>query len=206
MAISILLAMLAIAATFGSRKLLFAWIILFTATLPVIFLPYRGAFVLYVSFAGWTLYAALVLVALQDAITRSHRQYRTALASLVFLIVGWRWAKVNLHDQRVDPKHWLYDPAMKVHEMADRMRALHPSLPKGAKTLFLEDPFETDEWTPYFIMKLLYHDGSMTVDRIKMLDSTPPDWTAYQYVFTYEDGKYRQLKPYVPDASTTFVP
>jgi hypothetical protein len=178
-------------AALRSRKLLFAWTMLFVPVLPVAFLAYRGAFVLYTSYPGWTIYAALVLVALQDLI----KLHRTALACFVFAIVGWRWGKVNLHDQRADPRTWLYESPAQVHQMASQMKAIDPTLPKGARCLFLNDPFSTDEWTPYFVMKLLYQDDTLVPDRIRMMENKTPDPNAYQYVFTYENAKYQRLKP-----------
>jgi hypothetical protein len=195
MAVAILGALPLLAILLRSRKLLFAWLVILIATLPVSFIPDRAGFVLYVPYAGWTLYCSLVLVKLQDIVIGRWPKYRTALACLVFVLIGWRFGKFNLHDQRIDPRHWLYkDPAL-VDNMVDQMHALHKSLPAGSRTLFLKDSFETDEWTPYFIMKLVYRDDSMVVDRIKMMDTQPKDWSGYEYVFTYEDGRYRQLKP-----------
>ena len=192
MAIAILAGLLIAAFVARSRKLLFAWAVLFVPVLPVAFLAYRGAFVLYTSYPGWTLYAAIALTALQDLIPTVHK---TALASLVFVIVAWRFGKLNLHDQCADPRAWLYQSPAQVKQMADDMRTLEPTLPKGARCLFLEDAFGTDEWTPYFIMKLLYRDDTLTVDRVKMMDHKSPDLGAYQYVFNYEGGHYHRLRP-----------
>jgi hypothetical protein len=191
----ILGALLGIALVSRSRALLFAWVVIFFGMLPVSFAPQRGGFVMFISWTGWALYAATVLVAVQDMLTRRTPQYRTALACIVFVLTGWRLGKMNLHDQRLGPRHWLYDGPVLVHEMADQMRALHRQLPANASMLFLEDSFNTDEWTPVFIVQLLYRDPGLTVDRIKMMTAKPPNWDGYQYVFTYEDGRYRQLKP-----------
>jgi hypothetical protein len=189
MAMAIVAALLLLA--MRSKKLIFAWVMLFVPVLPVAFLAYRGAFVLYTSYPGWTLYAALALVAAQDIIAR----YRLALACAVFLIVGWRFGKLNLHDQRADPRTWLYESPAQVRQMAREISALEPDLPTGARCLFLDDAFSTDEWTPYFIMKLLYEDDTLVPDRVKMMAIKPADWSGYRYVFTYEGGKYRLLKP-----------
>jgi hypothetical protein len=54
--------------------------------------------------------------------------------------------------------------------MAREIPLLEPHLPKGARCLFVDDPFSTDEWTPYFIMKLLYRDDTLVPDRVKMMD------------------------------------
>jgi hypothetical protein len=71
--------------------------------------------------------------------------------------------------------------------------------------LFLEDGFTTGEWTPMFILRLLYQDPKMTVDRIKVKTERPAGWdqrtsagkVEYDYVFTYEGGLYRQVAPAV---------
>ncbi len=191
MAIGILALLLVAALAVRSKKLFFAWAMLFVPVLPVAFLAYRGAFVLYASYPGWTLYAAIALVAAQDLFTK----YKLAIACAVFLIVGWRFGKLNLHDQRADPRSWLYRSPAQVRQMAREVAALEPALPQGARCLFVNDPFPTDEWTPYFIMKLLYRDDTLVPDRVKMMDRKPADWSGYQYVFTFEDGKYRLLKP-----------
>ena len=53
--------------------------------------------------------------------------------------------------------------------------------------LFVDDSFTTDEWTPVFIVQLLYADPDLTVDRLKMM--TPkPELGRLQIVFTYEKG------------------
>ena len=79
--------------------------------------------------------------------------------------------------------------------MVTQMRALQPALPRGARVLFVEDPFPATEWTPYFVMKLVWHDDSLVVDRMKMMKPPPNNWAGYGYVFTYEEGAYSRLKP-----------
>jgi len=190
----ILLGMLGAAAVTRSPKLTLAWMVLFFATLPVAFIPYRGAYVLYTAYPGAVLYVATMLVAAQDFLTRIRPRYRTALACAVFLLVGWRWGKLNLHDQRADARPWLHQSEAQVRAMADQMRVLEPSLPKGARILFTEDAFSTDEWTPYFVIKLLYHDDTQWVDRVKMMDKKPASWNDYQYVFGFQGGRYERLK------------
>jgi hypothetical protein len=188
MALAILCGLLL--AALRSKKLLFAWIVLFVPVFPVAFLEYRGAFVLYTSYPGWTLYAAILLVSAQDLI----KVHRTALACVVFVIVGCRWGKINLHDQRADPRIWLHESPAQVQQMADALPALAPQMQTGTRCLFLKDPFSTSEWTPYFIMKLFYRDDTLVADRAKMM-TNPPNPDDYQFVFTYETGQYRRLKP-----------
>jgi hypothetical protein len=194
-AIGILAALLLIALAARSRPLILAWTIIFFGTLPVCFIAYRGGYAVYISWVGWVLYAAVTLSALQDLVLRGHSQYRTALACLVFLFVGWRSGKISLHEQRTDPRHWLYDPPAMIRSMTAQMKALQPTFPPRARMLFVEDSFPTSEWTPFFIMKLAWQDDTLTVDRVKMMEQKPVGWSHYSYVFTYEDGAYRRLKP-----------
>lgn len=195
LSLAILAAMLAAALLSRSRVFLFAWVVIFFGMLPVVFAPPRGGFVMFVSWPGWVLYTAAVLVAAQDLALRTAPQYRTALACVVFALVGWRFGKLNLHDQRADPRHWLYDGPALVHAMADQMLSLNPMLPQRARLLFLSDPFGADEYTPTFIIRLLYREPDLTVDRLKMMHPQPENWDGYRYVFSYDHGRYMQLKP-----------
>jgi hypothetical protein len=71
----------------------------------------------------------------------------------------------------------------------------HATLPRGARILLTADPFSTEEYTPSFLLELLYRDPGLKVDRTSMMAKPPADWDAYQYVFVYEGNQYRQLKP-----------
>ena len=193
-ALAILLSLLFLSLLARSRILIFAWVVIVVGMLPVSFIPYRGGYALYISWAGWVLYGATILVGLQDRLTRNQPRYRLRLACLVFILVGWRFGKISLHDQRTDPRRWLYDPADQVRAMTTQMRDLQPVLPKGARLLFLDDSYPAGEWTPWFLMKLAWHDDTLVIDRLKMMDQKPADWNAYLHVFTFEHGIYSRLK------------
>jgi hypothetical protein len=204
-AVAILGALLVAALLARSRKLIFAWIVLFFGLLPVTFVPPRSGYVMYISFVGWVLYAGVVLVRLQDLVTRSHPQYRTALACAVFVLAGWRVGKVHEHSVRKEPRQWLYDSPHMIRGMAEQLPAMHPGFPRSARILFQEDGFTTGEWTPMFVMRLLYNNRELIVDRIKSSTAkaadweqfTSPDHTHYDYVFTWGNGRYRQVTPLV---------
>jgi len=188
-----------------SRKLIFAWIVLFFGLLPVIFTPLRSGYVMYISYVGWVLYAGVILIRLEDLVTRSHPQYRTALACVIFVLVGWRVGKIHEHSVRTEDRQWLYDSPHMIRGMVEQLPAMHPSFPRGARILFQEDGFTTGEWTPMFVMRLLYDDRDLIVDRIKSATVKPADWvqytspdhTHYDYVFTWENGRYRQVTPVI---------
>jgi hypothetical protein len=200
---TILGGLLAVALAARSRILIFAWVIIFFGLLPVSFAPARGGYVMYISYVGWVLYAGAVLVAFEDLISRRAPRYRTVVACAVFVLVGWRWGKINLHTLRVEQRPWLYEPPAAVRAMSDQLLAMHPSFPPHTRVLFLEDGFTTGEWTPLFIVRLLYRDPKMIVDRVKEKTDRPPGWDQhtspdrvhYDFVFTYEGGRYRQVQP-----------
>jgi len=195
MAVSILAGMLLVAIAARSRRLMFAWCVAVFPALPISFLPYRGAYVLYLAYAGWVLYAGCALASVCEWVAGREPRVRMAFTCVMFVLLGWWWGKRNLHDQRLDSRLWLYRSADQVRSLVDAMRTLKPRLPRGAHVLFLEDAFGTDEWTPYFVVKLLYHDDTLLVDRIKMMDQKPGDWGTYHYVVAYEGGQYRLAKP-----------
>jgi hypothetical protein len=187
-----------------SRILAYAWIILFFGMLPVSFSPARGGYEIYAAaWLGCVMYVAALLVALQHMVTRRIPQYRTVLAALVFILVGWRVGRVNLHDLRKGDRDWLYDPPRAVRSMASQLATKHPTLPRGSRILFLEDGFTTEEWTPLFILRLMYEDPAMVVDRLKQDAKHPQGWEQYtsgdrvhyDHVFMYLAGRYVEVPP-----------
>ncbi|HEU5021942.1 MAG TPA: hypothetical protein VFT60_08620 [Bryobacteraceae bacterium] len=194
-ALAILAALLVIALAFRSRRLIFAWIVIVTAMLPVSFVPPRSGYVMYVSYIGWCLYAATILVAIQDAIVRRWSSYRTAVACVFFALVAWRFGKINLHAQRVEPRRDLFDEPALVRSTAMQFMAMRSGFPAGSRILLLRDPYPASGWTPYFIVRLLYHDKNLTVDRPKMMNGAAIDLASYQYVFDYYNGRFQQMQP-----------
>src|SRR5262249_30883351 len=149
----------------------------------------------------WAMYPAALLVALQDLATRTVPQYRTVLAGLIFVLVGWQFGRINLHDLRHGERDWLYDPPRAVRSMARQLVAIHPALPPQSRVLFLEDGFTTEEWTPLFILRLVYEDPALVVDRLKQDTRIPPGWEQfnspdhvhYDHVFNYLAGRYVEV-------------
>jgi hypothetical protein len=181
---------LLIAVLARSRVLLFSWALLMLTTLPMSFLPYRGGFVLYVSYVGWTLYAGYCCARLVEFAGRHQPQWKLATAGVLFVLLGWRMGKANLHDQRADSREWLYGPPRMIRTFADEVRA-----PDHARILLEDDAFGTDEWTPVFILRLLHRDATLVVDRVKMMGGKPVSRDAYDVVFKWENGRYRRVKP-----------
>ena len=60
----------------------------------------------------------------------------------------------------------------------------HPAFPAKTSISFVDVAFGNDEYTPLFILSLLYHDPDLTVDRDKLSPNKPINPADYQYVFT----------------------
>jgi hypothetical protein len=197
--VSILGGMLALAAAFRSRSLAFAWALLFFGMLPVSFSPARGGYEIYFSWLGWVMYAGCLLVELQDLLTRRNPQVRTALASAVFVAVATGYGIVNYHFLKHEDRPWLYESPDAIRVMTKQIQGMHHRFPRGVRMLFLEDGIGWGEWTPTFIMRVLYDDPTMIVDRLKQRTADKPagwvqysseDHVHYDYVFSFNGQDY----------------
>ncbi|MFN7995119.1 MAG: hypothetical protein U0Q18_16040 [Bryobacteraceae bacterium] len=84
--------------------------------------------------------------------------------------------------------------------MIHDIRAQVPKPRRGARFLFLKDPFEhvfNGNWATVFIVQLLYRDPSGDVDRLRTMANKPDaDAVArYDYVFTAENDTAVLMKP-----------
>lgn len=208
--VSVLGAMLALAAALRSRTMLFAWIIAFFGLLPVSFAPARGGYEIYFAWIGWVIYFGALIVVIEDFLTRSVPQFRTAVACAAFAIVAFAYGAVNRHFLDSEPREWLYASPDSIRTMTKEMLAMHRTFPKGARVIFLDDGIGWGEYTPLFILRVLYNDPDMIVDRIKQhTDDKPKDWSQYlsadhvhyDYVFSFDGAHYLPVPNEVASAN-----
>ena len=176
-----------------SRALLFTYTFILFSVLPVIFITPRGTmFVLYISYAGWTVYAATVAALPREKIrpARSRDQRRAspprpfAIPVLPILAAGglfWLHATNQRHVKVPDV----------IRPFREQMRAAVPALSANSRVLLLDDPFGTGEWTPLFVIRLSYGSRDIVVDRVKMMPAAPDAATvrSYDVVLTWSHGK-----------------
>ena len=153
------------------------------APLPIIFIPYRGFFVMYVPYIGWAIYLATVLLLLRNWLMRRIRRgwWKPPGAweperIFLFLIVAWCVAQGgHARDVNLTGRDPLTHP---IQQQRDDLLRLQEPLPRGARVLFLHDRFPAGEsWWPLFVTRVLYRDPDLWVDRLTMLKN-PPDATA----------------------------
>jgi hypothetical protein len=194
--IQLMLVMLALAVWQRSRPLLFAWCFLTVSLLPVAFIAHYSGFFLYLPMAGWSLYAAVLLVMarrlLVSLLVRLVRASefqagRMRIASVVALPVLVALFLAPHHRRESVKTLRIFESAQPPsRQIAQELIALRPSLPRGARVLFVNDPFSKDEYFLFFLTRLLYRDMSISVDRAPPGQSQQTGHGHYDAVFTFE--------------------
>lgn len=187
------LAMVLLAAIVRRRHVWFFLAFALLGPLPVIFIPWRGFFVMYLPYAGWVMFVASILVEGRNQ-AWSRIWKRPPLGDnafepeRIFLFVMAALAVVWI--PRIPPPESVYqDPSHRyIRTTKNELMRLNQALPRGAHVLFLHDRFPTDSWGPLELTVLLYRDRTLWVDRPSMM-KTAPDLTKYDCVFDYAGGQ-----------------
>jgi len=74
-------------------------------------------------------------------------------------------------------------------QIADELVGLRPALPRGARLLFIADPFPKDQYFLLFLVRLLYHDMSITVDRAPDGRGSNTGRERYDAVFAFRQDR-----------------
>jgi hypothetical protein len=193
--IQLLLAMLGIALWQRSRPMLFAWCFLLVSLLPVAFMAHYAASFLYLPMAGWSLYAAVLLVmARRLLVSLPVRLWRlqagrVQMASVVALPLVLALFLAPHHRQESAKTLLAFEdfqpPSRRV---AGELIALRPVLPRGARVLFMVQPFARHPYFLLFLTRLLYRDMSISVEEVPVGQAPPAGHGHYDAVFTFQQG------------------
>ncbi|MEZ5400827.1 MAG: glycosyltransferase family 39 protein [Bryobacteraceae bacterium] len=155
------------------------------APLPVLFLPTRGLFAYYVALPGCWILAAYLYTRIVDAIRPPRISRSPAHLAAAAVLFG---TLVAFHHAR----RWEPDSAAPVAMTISQLRALNLA---PSNVLFLEDPFHDDEWTPLFIVRLLYRSRDLPVERLKMMPEIPScnRIRGFDTILTMHDGSLRRI-------------
>jgi hypothetical protein len=194
--VQLLLAMLGIAFWQRSRPLLFAWCFVLVSLLPVAFMAHYAASFLYLPMAGWSLYAAMLLVLARrlfaNLLVRLGRiqaeRVQTASAVALPLVLAIFLAPHHRQESaKTLPAFEDFQPPSR--RVAGELIALRPSLPHGARVLFMDYPFARHEYFLTFLTRLLYRDMSITVDEAPLGHGQLAGEGHYDAVFTFQQGR-----------------
>ncbi len=167
---------------FRNKQAAFAVLIFPIAILPLAFVPDRGLEGVYIACA------ALPLALSSSLLLIPNEKWRLAGAALLFIAVGfWMPRAISMDGWDREQRE--------IQAFHQSLKALSPTMPKGAQVRFETEPFSEDlPWASTFATRLLYRDPSLLVvspnnPHTKML---PP---ANDYAsFGWRDNKLYRIK------------
>jgi len=176
-------AMSVLALLMRSRPLIFCWCFMMIAPLPVSFIETRGLNVWYIPFAGWAIYGATLLLSALHKLLPSRSRLRESLTVTMFLTVA---VLLVIAHTRQRSYTFLGNAGgdQTIKRFVTQFAELSPSLFPGSRTLLLDDPFSTREWTPVLLLRLYYRNPALEIQRVKMPeDQGVIAGSSYDYVF-----------------------
>jgi len=190
----------------------------FAALLPVVSVPGRGGFVLYLPLVGFALFSGEMLAA---AIVAARRRLPPGARTRVWTTFGQAcvFAAVGAGLFVIQSRHWREqsqyagpeEAAMR--ETVRLVRAAHPTLPAGTRLLFLDDPLPKYQATLPFLIQAAYRDPSLCVQRQNNYATPldPAEYAIFDYLVSIRNGRWEEQRlPPIrwkgPDIPVTFLP
>ncbi len=180
----ILIAMAALAAALRDRPMIYGWLFFVITITPVALITSRPGYVLYVPDLGLGIWLAAVLWRLNAARAPAVTFAAVTALTLLFHIRNWP-APLNPTDS---PEY----------RLTTQFTRDYPTLPAGAKLLFVSDAFPRPAFDLLFNLRMMYHDRTLRADRIEAPPDQQPDPqhpVTYDHVFVTESGHYLELDP-----------
>ena len=173
----------------------FCWVYVVLAPLPIEFLIGRDQANLYVTLAGWAVFAATLFVDCLPGAARvlsgepllrrlGQPRLRAMLALAGMIVLAWgTWN----YEQT-----WVVSAIPKLSpltaEVLAQFRAMNPRVPRGATVVFLEDPWPGG-YDMLFIAELWFGDRNTHVYLNQKQALTPIQMANTDAVFTWKEGK-----------------
>lgn len=178
-------AMGAAAILLRSRPMKFGLLFLIGSLLPVCLISRRSGYMLYIPLMGWALCAGCLFQRLRDGLIRlASLRPRAATAVKIATIAAAAVLIMHVHAAKLAP----YSAALQRQQndmrwVIERLRKVHPQLPRGSSLLLVDDPLPAG-FALVFLARLAYGDPTLEVDRIKMLREPPAgdELTRYDHV------------------------
>lgn len=182
-----------------SRTMLFGLLFALITLLPVLIIPPRDGFVLYLPLIGWAAWAAVLLVSarisLAKLLFRGSVSSRMRTAMQAALLIALMVLLYPIHQRkRNDLRFAIRVEQSEMRGLLEQMRKQFPVIPHNARILFVEDPFRPGDWGLSFLLRLQYSDPTLSVARAKdMPDYSGQSKQGFQYVLAYRRGALLQL-------------
>ena len=185
---------LAVGALLDRRKHLVVCIgLIILVPLPVMFLPKRGFYVMYMATFPWSLLVATLLVNVRDKLLRSVTINHFPRTLPVFLFVLLTLFALNLRKTALEP---IRMTQVANQSLSNALSSECPGLsrPTHANILLVGDGFQEWVWDPLFVARLLYHNQELDVYRTNtsVLALKPLPNLKYDCVLAFDGQYYRK--------------
>ncbi|MBI2680681.1 MAG: hypothetical protein HYX25_06705 [Candidatus Solibacter usitatus] len=184
---------LVIAGLIWRAKLLWFGLLFFVVALvPVVVVPPRAGFVMYIPMLGLALAAAFLMVAARDAAVSYLRissklqpQFCVAMAAALLVVYS---------NYRTDALRPLLTDQENLRAAASDLPRLRGTLRPGANVLLVNDPMSPESWECTWLFRLLYADPRIWVDRRRDLaNADAAELSLYDHAFENRSGQYVEV-------------
>lgn len=179
--------LIGVALLLRSRLMAFGVCFFLINLLPVLFVPWRLGYVLYLPMAGLALWGGVLLSWARSRMPMQARLATPAMFAAVLGLLAW------VHGRRLPP---LESPADSPYRTtAEQLPRLQPKLAKGSTLLFVKD-LHPGNFDLLMLVRLLYRDPDLEVvqfDGPEQKRLPIEKLGKYDGIFTYADGYYVAL-------------
>jgi hypothetical protein len=175
---------------------LFLWVWVMATPLPIVFLPGRGAGLLYLVAAGWALTAAMLCRAAYWRLSREMFAGRPArMAAMGLCLLGSAAAYAS--ETRTAHRYQVYGYLLTGKHTADMLaqfEKLNLQPKPGSKIIFLRDPFP-DTFDMTFIAALAWNDHSLRIFQQSQDHLNDDQIAGMDYILDYTGDEFVVRKP-----------
>jgi hypothetical protein len=190
---AVILLLSAAALLSSERCLVFAVLFTLITPLPVLFVPPRGGYAMYIPAFGIALYLAATLVLVRDRLlTLKQRRWKIALEGAMFVLCLAGLIRYHRFHTLERP------PVTGIGTLVASLSDLRAHVRAPSRILFLDDGFDKEDWTQVFVCRLYFRERNIFVQRIKMLTykMEQQEIDTYDVIFTYGNNRYTLVKPH----------
>ena len=177
--------LIAAGALIRSRPAVFGVLYFVAELVPVAVIASRSGYAAYVAYFGLAMTVGAMVSGVRTHLSRltKRKDLETASAVVVFagfaVLLGWA------HMVRRMPANGYFEwDKPKVMALMDDFRQTIPEFPPHVRVLLIDDVWGPD-WGPMFLLRLMYRDETVWVDRPKNMDR-PPDLASYDLVVSFK--------------------
>jgi hypothetical protein len=170
---------------------LFLWVWVMVTPLPIVFLPGRGAGLLYLIAAGWAMAAAMMFRAVSWRLARELFAGRPArLAAMGLALLGC--ASAYAYQTRIVHRYVVFGYLLTGKHTADvlaQFEKLNLQPKPGSRIIFLNDPFP-DTFDMTFVAGLGWNDHSLRIFQQSQIHLNDEQISGMDYIIDYINGEF----------------